>query len=786
MLFRSVMLACLVLSAAHAQTPLQNKANSALAMIQGELRTAGLHQTVRVQRDRWGVAHIYAKDQHDLFFAQGFVVSQDRLFQMELWKRSGQGRLAEILGESFVQRDVNARRLRYRGDMAAEYSSYAPDAREILTAFTEGINAYIAYLKSAASPGLPIEFQIAGFSPEAWKPEDCLNRLAAYAMMGNASSELLYAQTLSLVGVDRASSLFEFDPAVKLDPATGVDFAGLKPALLEDIVSSDRRIPFAASDLRESNNWAVSGSLTKTGKPLLANDPHRVIANPSLRYIVHLVAPGWNVIGAGEPGLPGVAAGHNEFIAWGFTIFGLDQQDLYQESVKADGSNLYQTAKGWQPLREERETISVRGAPAVQVTLQFSPHGPIMWRDGTRALSLRWVGAEPGAAGYLGSLALDRARNWHEFEEAMPRWKVPSENIVYADREGNIGEHSTGLAPIRKNFTGLLPLPSNGHYEWSGWVPNAELPHSFNPPDGFVATANHRMIPSGYGYRVGYEWGSPIRFQRIHDVLQIARQTSHKLTVEDMEQLQADVLATSAKRLQPLLRDALKNSPSETLTESANLILNWDAELTVDSAAATLYEFWGHELREAVTHAAVPEAARAAVPTLSLYQSIGLLTEASADVFGAETVKARDSLLIQTLTAARDKLISKRGNDVHNWAWGILHTAQFHHALDSLPAAAALLDPPGVARSGDGDSVQSTAYDGASLEQIAGASYREVFDLSDWDNAAAINVPGQSAQPGSKHFADLLPLWSTSRYFPLKYSKPAVDDVTTDTLTLTP
>src|SRR5215831_294952 len=540
-----------------AGTDWQQRAFASLAVIRGKDKLPALHYSVRVQRDRWGVAHIYAGDQHDLFFAQGFVTAQDRLFQMELWKRAGQGRLAEILGPSAIQRDVNARRLRYRGDMAEEYRSYSSDTEEILQAFTAGINAYIADIQRPGHPGLPVEFQLAGFKPEPWKPEDCLNRLAAYAMMANASDELLHAQLVALLGADAATDLFHFDPDTKLDPAPGIDYAGLSPALLGNIVSGDRRIPFPATTFQESNNWTVSGGLTASGKPLLANDPHRVIAQPSLRYIVHLVAPGWNVIGAVEPALPGVAAGHNEDIAWGFTIFGIDQQDLYLEALNPADPGLYRTEKGWEAMREEREVIHVRGAPDVEAVLHFTAHGPIVWEDGRRALALRWAGAEPGTAGYLGALSLDRAHDWKDFEAAMPRWKVPPENIVYADRAGNIGEHSTGLAPLRRNFNGLLPLPADGRFEWSGFIPNSALPHSYNPAAGFIATANQKTIPDDYRYAVGYEWSPPSRFLRIQEVLEQAKRAQHKLTVADMEALQLDVVSLLARDLQGLLRRAL-------------------------------------------------------------------------------------------------------------------------------------------------------------------------------------------------------------------------------------
>ncbi|HKU27265.1 MAG TPA: penicillin acylase family protein, partial [Candidatus Sulfotelmatobacter sp.] len=309
-----------VVARSSAQSPksLNDRARDVLSPIHGKLVVSGLKEPVNVLRDHWGVAHIYANNQHDLFFAQGFVVAQDRLFQMEMWKRAGQGRLAELLGPSAVQRDINARLLRYRGDMKTEYESYSPDTEAILSAFTEGINAEIRSLKSNGGPGLPIEFQLAGFEPEPWKPEDCLNRMAAFSMTGNAFSELRDAELVTNLGVPKASAVLSLDPKVELDPAPGADLRGLNPSLLENLVGSDARIEFPSDTGLGSNNWTISGKLTATGKPILANDPHRVMALPSLRYIIHLVAPGWDVIGAGEPGLPGVAVGHNQHIAWGF------------------------------------------------------------------------------------------------------------------------------------------------------------------------------------------------------------------------------------------------------------------------------------------------------------------------------------------------------------------------------------------------------------------------------------------------------------------------------------
>ena len=756
---------------------LKARAEAALSVIHGTLKVAGLQQPVNVLRDRWGVAHIYAGNQHDLFFAQGFVAAQDRLFQMELWKRSGQGRLAEILGPSALLRDINARLLTYHGDMKAEYESYSPDTQDILEAFTAGINAYIASRFADGGPGLPLEFQLAGFKPEPWKPVDCLNRMAAFSMTGNAFGELEHAQALNVVGTDSASQLFGFDPAVTLDPAPGADLSGFSPELLHNLVGSDTRIGFSKAPAEGSNNWTVSGKLTHTGKPLLANDPHRVIAEPSLRYMVHLVAPGWDVIGAGEPGLPGVALGHNQNIAWGFTIFGLDQQDLYVEALNPSDPTQYKTAQGWESMQVRKETFGIRGGPNAQVDLKFTRHGPVLWEDGKRALALRWVGAEPGTAGYLGSLAVDRAQNWQEFEAAMPRWKVPSENIVYADRDGNIGEHSVGLAPLRKNWTGLLPVPGAGGYEWSGFVPTAELPHESNPAAGFVATANHKMIPEGFPYKVGYVWAPPFRFQRITQVLQQA-QSGSKLDVEAMERLQSDVLSLPAQRLIALLRTELGNEATDA---AAKLLLQWNGELDRDSAAAALYEVWLGVVTQETIALNVPVAIRSIAEDWDPFQLANFLEAPSRQGRDAQVAMLRKSL-----HDAWSEMERLQGPDPAKWSWGQLHKVRFRHPLDQIPDAAAVMNLGPVARPGDEYTVNATGYPEDSFDQVEGASYREILDLADWDHSVAVNVPGQSGQPGSPHYSDLLPLWSEGKYFPLVYSREAVEREATDRLVLEP
>jgi penicillin G amidase len=768
------------------KTDLASAAHKALAVVSGQLRMMGLEQPVNVLRDRWGIAHIYAQNQHDLFFAQGLVAAQDRLFQMELWKRAGQGRLAEILGPSALPRDVNARALRYRGDMRAEYESYAPDTRAILTAFTDGINAYVASLTAPGGHGLPIEFQLAGFSPEAWHPEDCLNRMAAFSMTGNAFSELEHARALTELGAARATKSFGFDPAVALDPAPNLELSGFSPELLKNLVGSDHRIEFPAHSLEGSNNWTISGALTASGKPLLANDPHRVIGLPSLRYMVHLVAPGWNVIGAGEPGLPGVALGHNEHIAWGFTIFGLDQQDLYVEELNPADPFQYKTESGWKNMETKQEVFFVKGSAPKEVALKFTRHGPVLWEDGKRALALRWVGSEPGTAGYLASLAIDRAEDWDQFELAVARWKVPSENLVYADKAGNIGEHSAGLAPKRK-WTGLLPVPGAGNYEWTGFIPAAELPHSFNPASGFIATANHKMIPDRFPYNVGFEWAPQYRFMRIESAIKNAKKDNHKLTLADMELLQGDVTSLPALELQKLVRSSsLKNEPGLVA------FLGWDGKLISDSSAAAIYEVWFQQICIALGERFSEARDRRLPKPVGRYDDLEpdtvlrILTSPDKDLFGDKPFPRRDHLLLDTWHSARKNIEKLLGADASQWTWGKLHTVHFRHALDQQSGAKDLFDLGPMSRPGDEYTVNATGTSGDSWEQVSGASYREILDTSDWDQSVAVNTPGQSGQPGSPHYSDLLPLWDAGKYFPLLYSKKAVEAQTTDRLTLEP
>jgi penicillin G amidase len=723
---------------------------AALTLRAETVAAPGLQKPVEILRDRWGVPHIYAQTVEDLFFAQGYITAKDRLFQIDLWRRIGTGKLAEALGPSAIDRDRLARAVRWRGSMEQEWSSYGPDTKRIATAFTSGINAYIRSLNGKRTA----EFQVGDYDPGLWEPEDCLARVAGLLMTRNLTREVARVNDLKLFGLDSISKYLPPDPPVPLEVPKGLDPADISEGILRVYNQAIGPVRFAEQG---SNNWVVDGTMTTTGKPILANDPHRPVQVPSLRKTVHLVGPGWNAIGAGEPALPGIALGHNEQIAFGFTIVGIDQQDLYVEKLDPSNPNRYQYRGSWKDMEVETQSLAVRGQKEpLKLELRYTVHGPIIHEDAARhrAYALRWVGSEPGTAGYLAGLALAQAKNWHEFQKAAERYKVPSENVIYADTSGNIGWQVTGITPIRKNWSGLFPVPGDsGEYEWSGFQAAKDLPRSYNPPAHFIATANHNILPPGYTIPLGYEWAPPFRHQRIVEMLS----THQKFSVADFERMQQDVVAIPARRFQAVLRRwSTPENPSVV-----KKVLEWNAAVTADSAAAAIYEVWIGKLPEAVFGAALG-------PRTDL---ITLLQTLEAD--------PHPKALESTLAATLRQLKKEQGPDMERWQWGRLHQVDFPHPLN-----ADQFHRGPIARPGDAFTVNATS--GAAFQQTGGASYREILDVSDWDRSVTTNVPGESGDPSSPHYSDLLQDWAAGKYHPLPYTRKAVEAATTERLTLTP
>jgi penicillin G amidase len=727
----------------------------AIAIPSKQIPVAGLKKPVEIIRDHWGVPHIYAQNSDDLFFAQGYITAQDRLFQLDLWRRIGTGKLAEVLGPKYLKRDRIARLVRYRGDWDQEWKSYSPDAKAIATAFTSGISAYIRSLRGQR----PAEFRMAGFDPGLWAPEDVTARVAGLLMTGNLLAEVNRTLDVDEIGLAADDRLFPPEPHVPLILPKGLDVADITPAIVKDYEVAIGAIHFPGE--QGSNNWVVDGTMTQTGKPLLANDPHRPIGLPSLRKTVHLVAPGWDVIGAGEPALPGIALGHNENIAWGFTIVGIDQQDLYVEKVNPADATEYSYRGSWKQFEIERQRVNVKGEGARQVELKYTIHGPVIYEDDSRhrAYALRWVGTTPGGAGYLPALSLARAKNWTEFRAATANYKIPSENLVYADRQGNIGWIAGGQAPIRKGCRGLFPVPGDsGNYEWSGFLPVSENPSTYNPARHFVATANHDILPRGYTHELGYAWAPPSRYNRIVQMLTSGK----KFDVSDFTRMQQDTVSLPARDFAAILKDWHPVAPSEAANVRAT-ILSWDSNVTLDSKAALLYEVWIEHLHDTI----LPKG----IASTRLAPEI-LLDELRAN-------PQRDAILQQTLEISLLEIRERLGPDQTEWEWGHLHKAYFRHAL-----GVASFNLPPHERPGDGYTVNATG--GTNYSQKTGASYREVLDLSDWDRSMMTNVPGESGNPGSPHYGDLISGWADGNYHPMPYSRKAVEAAAEERLTLTP
>jgi penicillin amidase len=724
-------------------------AKASLSQIEGTLNVSGLREPVDVIRDRWGVPHIYARNTDDLFFAQGYVMGQDRLWQMEMWRRQREGRLSEILGPETVDRDRQTRLLMYRGPFDdREWTSYHPEGKRIFTAFANGVNAYITRHRA----NLPVEFKLTGISPSTWTPETLLLRNAS---MGDANSELQLARLVARVGVREANRQRMPDPWDELVIPEGLDVdsipeeAGrggggrmprpqIAPAFQHLFPRGNAGImPEDEAPEPGSNNWVVHGSRTETGKPIVANDPHREVTNPSLRYIVHLNAPGWNVIGAGEPPFVGVHIGHNERLGWGLTITGTDQHDVFVEEVNPANANEVRYNGAWEPLRIVREQVPVKGEAPRAIELKFSRHGPIFFEDAKRhrAYALRSVMNEAGTAPYLAALRLAQARDCKTFLEEALFYKAPTENLICGDVDGNISFQASALTPRRTGWSGRLPVPGTGKYEWDGF--RTDLPRLLNPPQGYIATANHNVNIPGVA-PVMFKTLNNVMFERIKRVDHVlgSALTRRKHTIEDSRALQHDAFSLRGAFEQDLFRGW--SARGAAVDKARALVAAWDAVMHKDSAAAAIYLTW----RDAVDRAALaydtPREQRLPLVEAGLVQAIAQLTK-------------------------------QQGADWSQWRYGRMHTRDFPHPF------VAAFDLPTVERSGGSGTVAAD-----------GASYREIFDVADWDRSVVTNVPGQSGQPESPFYGNLLPLWDRGEYFPLVFTRPRVDRDAAHRLTLQP
>jgi penicillin amidase len=776
---------------------------------------ASLEQPAEILVDQWGVPHIYAGTFDDAFLAQGFNAARDRLFQIDLWRRRGLGQLAEVLGPAYVDQDKAARLFLYRGDMKREWASYGPDAERIATAFVRGINGYIDWLATRPRE-MPLEFRLLGYEPAKWTPADVV-RIRSHGLTRNLRSEVARANTVCKTNA-RAGLQYD-EVRVGLQPSwvTRVP-EGLDPCLPEDVLdvfalaTQDVQITpdVLKSEVRTSrrrankqtggeadqapegsNNWTIGPAKSATGRPILANDPHRAYSTPSLRYIVHLNAPGLNVVGAGEPALPGISIGHNGTIGFGLTIFAIDQEDLYVYELNRSNTREYRYQAAWEPMRVIRETIPVRNASSIDVDLVFTRHGPVVHLDGDRrrAYALRSCWLEPGMSPYFGSVGYMRATSFPEFQRAMLRWGAPTENLVYADVTGNIGWVAGGLAPIRPNWDGLMPVPGDGRYEWAGFWSGEQLPSSYNPAQGYITTSNEMNLPADYPNRerkLGFEWANRSRHTRIDEVLQ----SLAKVSIEDSLALQNDVVSLPARRLVAVLSSL--NTDDATAKRALNLLRDWDGVERAESPQAALMEVWmSRHLDEAFRSAVLPPHAAAAFTSADVAIMLDALEKPAmrfvGDSEGSATEK-RNTVLLESLRSAYLEMEKLHGADASKWQWGMLHHSLPEHALANVvdTERRSTLQPGPFPKGGSAFTPNASAYRANDFRQTNGPSFRMVLDVGNWDNSRAINYPGQSGNATSRHYSDLANAWLTGEYFPLLYTRAAVEGATETRIELRP
>lgn len=776
-----------------------------------KLTVPGLTARVKVLRDNWGINHIYAKNQHDLFFTQGYCAARDRLFQFEIWRRQATGTVAEILGPRELARDIGARLFMFRGNMKTEMNHYHPEGEEIIIAFVEGVNARIEEVINNPEL-LPVEFEMLNTLPGYWTPEVVISR--HQGLLGNIGTELRTGRAVARGGADLVKDLSWFHPK---DPILTLDSAIIGELLFEDILqlynAFRRGVRFESSDIAGSfrtpdaedltslqdrqtdaiendhwvsvgsNNWVVQGDLTEGGSPMMANDPHRTITIPSLRYMVHLNAPGWNVIGGGEPELPGVSIGHNEHGAWGLTVFSTDGEDLCIYDLNPGNLNHYKYLGNWEEMEVIVETFSVKDSTDVEVPLRYTRHGPVTFIDSInyKAYAVRCAWLEPGGSPYLASLRMDQAKSWEEFRDACNYSNIPGENMIWVDREGNIGWQAVGIAPLRRNFSGLVPVPGDGRYEWDGYLPIIDKPHLLNPEKGFFATANQNVIPPDYGHwdAIGFSWADPYRGDRVNEVLG----QGEKLTMEDMIALQTDYLSLPARQLVPMLKPI--RIDADLPNQAKEILLEWNFRLDTGSIAAGIYVAWENQIIRDAYEKFVPVQVKGLV-SLQLYKIISWIREPD-ERFGPDPVQDRDTFMKKAFLRAVQQLEIRLGGNMGDWKYG---QEGYKHIYIRHPLSDAVNDEwreklnAGPAPRG-GNSYTPGAS-GGGYNQTAGASFRIIVDTGNWDNAMGTNTPGQSGNPTSLFYRNLFDSWAKDQYFPVYYSRKKIESALAEKQVFTP
>ncbi|MBZ4423324.1 penicillin acylase family protein [Myxococcus sp. RHSTA-1-4] len=768
---------------------------------QGTFQVEGLNGSVEIIRDTWGVPHIFAKDEHDLFFAQGYVHAQDRLWQLEFGRLVSNGLLASVLGPRVVPMDHLMRTLGLRRMAEKSLPSVTQESRTLLEAYAAGVNARIA------REPLPLEFTILGHTPGKWTPVDTLVRGNMLALMlgGNYRLELLRARLVAEAGEEVAALLLPVHaPQTPLIVPKEARYPGLRGVKAMEGLDATDAVLGDPNIVSGSNNWVVHGQRTASGKPLLANDVHIGLGLPSQWYENGLHGGRFNHVGFSLPGVPMLVIGHNGQASWGMSNLGPDTQDFYVEKLDDPKSPKRYEYKGeWHDLEVLREEFPVRGGPPAATTIRSTRHGPLLNRvmssllGDSEPMALRWAHTDsrPLIDALLG---LNLAKSWEEFRAACALWESPGQNFVYADVNGNVGYQSTGRIPIRAaGHQGTVPVPGwTGEYEWQGYIPFEDLPASLNPPAGYAATANNKITSDDYPYVIAHNWFPGYRARRITDLL--AEGTKH--TVEDMSRIQAETYSIPAELLRPYLL-AVKPA-DDAQAQALKELAAWDLRFEVDRVGATLFQVWYIQvLRALLRHKLGPKLVERYLD--SDYERHGSMhMPLVIDLMGkpedpwwddpkTSERETRDDVLRRALGEALRWLGEHHGQDPKGWAWGRVHTLTYQHSTLGGPASPGMLrrlvNTRTLPARGDNYSVDGASFLWSQpFKVVHGTALRMIVDLGDLSKSVAIHAPGQTEHLYHPHRDDLLELNHQLRYHPLLHTRQAVESHARNTLTLQP
>jgi len=765
----------------------------ALPKTRGEIELPGLHANVSVYRDTYGVPHIYAENEHDLFHAAGFVIAQDRLWQLDMIRRTGAGRLSEIFGEPGVESDKFLRTVGFRRIARRMVERMDPDARRTAEAYVSGINAFI----EAFGKKPPIEFKLLRYAPEPWAVEDVVacGRMMGWQLNVAWRADLVFLRMVDLLGAEKAR---ELRPGYPRDaPLIVPDELGEASLRIEHFLRNGATaLAFLGGGHPGlgSNSWVISGTRAATGRPILANDPHLELLSPSRWYEMHLVGGRYDVAGATLPGLPGVIIGNNRQITWGLTNGMIDDTDYYIERVDPADPDRYMRDGVWKTVEVVPETIRVKGEDPIPFPVQLTDHGPMVvglpgFETGDRTISMRWTGYEESDELHA-LLGVNRATSWDEFSDALRDFKVPGQNFIYADVAGNIGYRCAAGVPIRAPEDAILPAPGeDGRRAWQGMIPFDELPSRYNPPEGFIATANNRIAGESYPYYLSDLWEPPSRIERIRELLE----ENASLSVQEVKRIQNDVLSPHAKATVPhLLRAWAGDDTLDAANRARAYLKEWDFEEDADRVAPAIFHAFYLSLLRNLYEDELGEELYShmlGIPVMTIGTTGHLLEEGTSAWFDdtkTPGMESAEEILRKSLTDALSDLKERLGEDMETWTWGRLHAVAFVHLLGAQGPLSKMLTVGPFPVDGSNMTINACMYSFlAPYQVVAGPSRRSIVNLADIENVLAVIPTGQSGHPSGQHYKDQTDLWLKGKYRILRTNREKIERAGWDLLRLT-